>query len=93
MELEALEEARDQCAATIPGLSELVTGLRGLNEVLWDLEDAIRACERDQEFGERFIALARSIYRTNDRRAALKRRIDELLDARLRQEKSYTEYD
>jgi hypothetical protein len=93
LELEALSAARDRCAPEAPGLSELVAGLRGLNERLWELEDAIRACERDQEFGERFIALARSIYQSNDRRAAQKRRIDELLDARLKEEKCYTEYD
>ena len=84
-------------AATVvreaPGLSELVMGLRALNERLWELEDAIRVCERDREFGERFISLARSIYQSNDRRAAQKRRIDDLLDARLKEEKSYTEYD
>jgi Family of unknown function (DUF6165) len=93
LELEALIAARDRCAPEAPGLAELVAGLRGLNERLWELEDAIRACERDQEFGERFIALARSIYQSNDLRAAQKRRIDELLDARLKEEKSYTEYD
>jgi hypothetical protein len=71
----------------------LVAGLRGLNERLWELEDAVRACERDQEFGERFISLARSIYQSNDRRAAQKRRIDELFDARLKEEKSYITYD
>lgn len=92
LELETLLAARDRCVPTAPKLSDLVAELRILNEELWRLEDDIRACERDQEFGERFIALARSIYRTNDRRAAQKRCIDELLDARLKQEKSYTEY-
>jgi hypothetical protein len=93
LELQALIAARDRCAHEAPGLSELVMGLRALNERLWELEDAIRVCERDQEFGARFISLARSIYQSNDRRAAQKRRIDDLLDARLKEEKSYTEYD
>jgi Family of unknown function (DUF6165) len=93
LELEALIAARNRCAPEPPGLSELVAGLRGLNERLWELEDAVRACERDQEFGERFISLARSIYQSNDRRAAQKRRIDELFDARLKEEKSYITYD
>ena len=93
LELQTLIAARDRCVHEAPGLSELVIELRALNERLWELEDAIRACERDQKFGQRFIALARSIYQSNDRRAAQKRRIDELLDARLKEEKSYTEYD
>ena len=53
------------------------------------IEDEIRLCERDEDFGPRFIALARSVYHTNDRRAALERRINELLRSDLMEEKSY----
>ena len=53
------------------------------------IEDEIRLCERDEDFGPRFIALARSVYGSNDRRAALKRQINELLGSRLLEEKSY----
>jgi TATA-binding protein-associated factor Taf7 len=57
-----------------------------------EIEDSIRDCEREQEFGPRFVELARSVYRTNDRRAALKRQINELLGSRLVEEKSYAAY-
>jgi hypothetical protein len=74
------------------GLDELVSELRQANERLWDIEDDIRACERAGEFGEKFVELARSVYITNDRRSALKRRINELLVSTLVEEKSYTEW-
>ncbi len=52
-------------------------------------EDDIRAIERAGQFDERFIELARSVYRTNDLRAVLKRRINELTGSEIVEEKSY----
>jgi hypothetical protein len=61
-----------------------------INESLWRIEDEIRACERAGDFGPHFIELARSVYETNDRRAAVKRRINERLGSEIIEEKSYT---
>ena len=66
--------------------------LQGINEELWEIEDRIRECERCQDFGEAFVQLARQVYITNDRRAAAKRRINELSGSRLVEEKSYPAY-
>lgn len=63
--------------------------LQQVNEALWDIEDAIREEEAGARFGAEFIRLARSIYRRNDERAAIKRRINALLDSELVEEKSY----
>ena len=71
----------------------LATELKAVNEARWQIEDEIRRCERDEDFGPRFVALARSVYRTNDRRAALKHQINELLGSKLIEEKSYTSYE
>jgi hypothetical protein len=79
----------------VPGsaeLTQLATELKAVNEALWQIEDEIRRCEHDADFGPRFVALARSVYVTNDRRAALKREINELLGSRLIEEKSYASY-
>jgi Family of unknown function (DUF6165) len=73
-------------------LGPLVDELREVNLRLWTIEDDIRACERRQEFGAAFVALARSVYLSNDRRAELKRDINALLGAKLREEKSYGPY-
>lgn len=67
--------------------------LRRINEALWVIEDDIREEERAGRFGEAFIRLARSVYVTNDERAAVKRRINERLGSRLVEEKSYARYD
>ena len=63
--------------------------LKAVNRRLWDIEDALRAHERDGRFDGVFIELARSVYRENDRRAALKRRINELTGSEIVEEKSY----
>jgi hypothetical protein len=73
-------------------LSALTSELKSVNESLWDVEDALRDCERGLKFGPRFVELARSVYRHNDRRSALKRQINALLGSRLIEEKAYAPY-
>jgi tetratricopeptide (TPR) repeat protein len=91
-ELQALEPARQRALPDTPALAALASELQAVNEALWNVEDDLRICERDRDFGPRFVELARSVYRTNDRRAALKRRVNELLGARIVEEKSYVDY-
>jgi hypothetical protein len=73
-------------------VSALALELKQVNEAIWDVEDALRQCERDQRFDGEFIELARSVYRNNDRRAALKRRINEFYSAQFIEEKEHPEY-
>ena len=91
----ALANARDPARKPAPTadaeLEGLAVELRAVNEALWDIEDGIRLAERARDFGPRFVALARAVYRTNDRRAALKRRISERLASDLVEEKSYAD--
>ena len=63
-----------------------------VNEKLWDIEDQIRELERRQDFGTEFVQLARSVYRTNDSRAELKRQINRTMGSTLVEEKSYASY-
>ena len=91
-ELRLLLSVRDRQVPRNPELEPLATELKQINETLWNVEGHIRECERLGEFGERFIALARSVYRTNDRRAELKRRINVVAGSTIFEEKSYTEY-
>jgi hypothetical protein len=60
---------------------------------LREIEDEIRLCERQQDFGSRFIELTHSVYQQNDRCSAHKRAINELLASRLIEEKSYPSYE
>ena len=70
-------------------LAAATAELVDVNGELWDIEDRIRDCERAGDFGPGFIELARAVYRTNDRRAALKARINQLCGSQLVEEKSY----
>jgi predicted nucleic acid-binding Zn-ribbon protein len=92
VELEVLEGVRDAVMPATAELADLTAQLKQVNEALWDIEDAIRDCEREQDFGPEYIELARAVYHSNDRRAALKRQINELLGSKLIEEKSYAAY-
>jgi hypothetical protein len=63
-----------------------------INQRLWDIEDRIRLKERDKEFDDEFIQLARSVYIENDKRAAVKRRINIEHRSDIVEEKDYAEY-
>lgn len=92
-DLDLLAAARDRA---IPGDAEtarLYAELKAVNICLWEIEDAIREEERKKTFGTHFVELARSVYRENDRRAALKREINLRLGPGLVEEKSYAAYD
>jgi hypothetical protein len=67
----------------------LTRELKKTNESLWAIEDAIRDCERRGDFGRQFVELARAVYRTNDRRAEIKRAINLAAGSAIIEEKSY----
>jgi len=76
-------------ALQVEAVRLLYDELRRVNSMLWDAEDAIRDAEAKAQFGPEFVQLARSVYKTNDERAMLKRRINDLLGSELVEEKSY----
>jgi hypothetical protein len=90
-ELELLGAVRQKSIPESAELTKLVAELKRINEKLWDIEDDIRKCESASEFGKKFVNLARAVYRNNDERSALKRRINELLGSAIVEEKSYPE--
>jgi flagellar motility protein MotE (MotC chaperone) len=73
-------------------LDENISELKAINEDLWDIEDKIRDKESEQAFDQGFIALARSVYFTNDKRAEIKRVINSKTGSELIEEKSYSDY-
>ncbi|NBV27433.1 hypothetical protein EBS02_00185 [bacterium] len=68
------------------------TNLYVVNMELWKIEDDIRECEKNQNFDLRFIQLARSVYKTNDKRAAIKKEINLKYGSKIVEEKFYKEY-
>lgn len=88
-ELELLDGVKAGSLSESPELEALERALQDINARLWDIEDAKRACERTSDFGPRFVELARLVYKLNDERAALKRRINLLVGSELIEEKSH----
>ena len=91
-ELGKLLEAAKSAIPDSEDMRALRAKLKAVNEELWVIEDDIRQCERERDFGATFIALARAVYKTNDRRADLKRRINEALGSDIMEQKSYAPY-
>ena len=71
---------------------DLYTQLKEINLTLWNIEDQIRIKEKNKEFDNIFIELARSVYFKNDKRAEIKKRINQLSNSEITEEKSYAEY-
>jgi hypothetical protein len=91
-EYAALSEVVEREIGADPEISWLRAELKEINAELWRIEDDIRDRERQASFGAEFIALARAVYRTNDRRAELKHRINLVTRSDLIEEKSYAPY-
>ena len=72
--------------------SNLINDLKNVNNCLWNIEDKIRKKENDQEFDKEFIELARSVYKENDRRFSIKKKLNQKYNSELIEEKSYTKY-
>jgi Family of unknown function (DUF6165) len=89
VELDLLRGIRDRAGLDTREMVALADELRAINAALWNVEDAIRACEADGDFGPRFVELARSVYWSNDRRSAVKRRINVAFGSVIIEEKSY----
>jgi hypothetical protein len=91
-ELAALDSARRRIPDRAGVIGRVFDALKAVNERLWAVEDRLRDCERRRDFGAEFIELARSVYRLNDRRAALKREINAALGSPLVEEKLHPDY-
>ena len=88
-ERERLDQLRQQAIPDSAPLRELAADLKAVNTRLWETEDDIRAHVQRGDFGASFIDLARAVYHNNDRRAAIKQRIESLMNSALGEVKSY----
>jgi len=73
-------------------LKKLYKQLAEINSELWTIEDHIRECERNKDFGPDFVRLARAVYFTNDKRSQIKKSINLLTGSGFVEEKSYEDY-
>ena len=73
-------------------LDELFKSLKEINNKLWVIEDDKRQCEKEKDFGEKFIKLSRDVHFLNDSRARIKSEINNLTDSSIKEIKEYTSY-
>lgn len=77
---------------TIRVLYTLENTLYEINKKLWYIEDDIRVKEKNKRFDESFVELARSVYKTNDKRMEIKNKINQLMNSDIKEQKSYKPY-
>ena len=91
-ELDALLPLVAADVFTTDKMQGLMAELKAVNEALWEIEDDIREKEAAESFDAEFIRLARAVYRTNDKRAEIKKQINLATGSALVEEKSYESY-
>ena len=88
-ELDSLNETVKKYIPNQSSISKHINDLKNINLKLWDIEDGKRAAEKNNEFGEKFIELARNVYKFNDQRAKIKLAINTSLGSNIKEVKSY----
>ena len=89
-ELSFLRAVLEKNSILIP--DEIYFQLKSINLKLWDIEDKIRIKEKNKEFDNEFIELARSVYLNNDRRSETKKELNIIFNSEIIEEKSYEKY-
>ena len=91
-ELNDLKKVIDELHINLSETNGLYNKLYKINLTLWEIEDSIRVLEKNEDFGEKFIELARAVYKTNDQRFEVKNDINKLFNSEYVEEKSYEDY-
>ena len=91
-ELNGLKKVLDELNINLSETNSLYNKLYKINLTLWEIEDSIRVFEKNDDFGEKFIELARAVYITNDQRFEVKNDINKLFNSEYVEEKSYEDY-
>ena len=91
-ELNSLQATYSNCISASKELDEQIAKLKAINLKLWDIEEGKRECERQKDFSDTFIQLARSVYIENDNRAKIKAEINRITHSNIEEVKSYKAY-
>ena len=92
IEYKMLIKARDSNIKITEKIKQLIKDIKEVNLNLWNIEDKLRVCEKNKDFGQEFVQLARNVYFNNDKRAKIKSEINELLGSEIREIKQYVDY-
>ena len=88
-ELLSLDDTMKKFIPDNSQISKFKNNLKDINLQLWDIEDGKRSAEKNNDFGEKFIELARKVYKFNDERAKIKLAINNALGSNIKEVKSY----
>jgi len=88
-ELSSLNETVKKFIPDQSKISKYIDDLKNINLKLWGIEDGKRAAEKNKDFGNKFIELARNVYKFNDERAKIKYEINKILGSNIKEVKSY----
>ena len=88
-ELLSLNETVKKYIPNQSSISKYINDLKDINLKLWDIEDGKRLSEKNNDFGNKFIELARNVYKFNDERAKIKLKINEILGSNIKEVKSH----
>ena len=88
-ELSSLNKTMKKLIIDQSQIINLINKLKQINLRLWDIEDGKRTAEKNNDFGKKFIELARNVYKFNDERAKIKLAINEILGSNIKEVKSY----
>ena len=88
-ELESLKQTFKKFIPNESVIKNHIEQLKNINSKLWDIEAGKRELEKKQEFSEKFVELARNVYKFNDQRAKVKLEINKILDSNIKEVKSY----
>ena len=91
-EYSILKEVQNSNIKITDELKKLFDELKSVNSALWDIEDKIRICEKNKDYGEVFIKLARGVYLSNDKRSKIKSKINTILGSNIKEVKEYVNY-
>ena len=91
-EYKILKEVQNSNLELTEKLRPLFEKIKDINQNLWNIEDKLRICEKNQDFGKNFIELAREVYFNNDKRSKIKSEINKILMSNIKEVKEYAQY-
>ena len=91
-EYNILKEVQNSSIEMTEKLKTLLMEIKEVNLNLWNIEDKLRICEKNKDFGESFIKLARDVYLNNDNRSKIKSEINEVSGSNIKEIKQYVDY-
>ena len=91
-EYKILKEIQNSSIKYEDRIKNLINSIKEVNIKLWDAEDKLRICEKNKDFGKKFIGLARKVYFNNDKRSKIKSEMNRILRSNVKEIKQYINY-